>query len=420
MSVPKCVRVGVLLAFVVLLSALQQLQLASAKLLPQVSFEKPFDDIDGEGLRQIGDNFVYGDNTAVSRHFARLTPDRQSKRGYIWGKEKLAAKEFAMVFTFRISGQAKAWYGDGLALWITPSKYVQGDNHGFIGEFKGVGVLFDTFVNKEHGGGHKDVTFFENDGSKTLDELNEMDKVGCMAPGIRYYEKNAAFSPSLNMSRAKITYTQADKLLTILVDADASGNWVKCYSQQLTIGDDWMNEAYVGISASTGGLADNHDVIALNVYDDVIDSLADEKDEKQRLAVDRDLETTLSKGNNDDKMKLVKRKYAQLIEDFEYQFTALKESTENTIQKLKEQGEEDEKRIAELEAWANGKVTERVSSTVNAIRDQVDEKLVETVKETAAKSSSWKTPFFIIVLIIGGIVAAGYKKYQDLRKTHFL
>jgi mannose-binding lectin 2 len=158
----------------------------------------------------------------------------------------------------------------------------------------------------------------------------------------------------------------------------------------------------------------------LRVASDVIDSLAAQEDEKQRNAMDKDLEATLSKGNNDDKMKLVKRKYAQLLEDFEYQFTALKESTQNTIQKLKEQGAEDEKRIDELEAWANGKVVERVHSTVNAIRDQVDSQLEETVKETAAKSSSWKTPFFVIVFIIAGIVAAGYKKYQDLKKTHFL
>ncbi|KAJ8564098.1 hypothetical protein ON010_g7245 [Phytophthora cinnamomi] len=153
---------------------------------------------------------------------------------------------------------------------------------------------------------------------------------------------------------------------------------------------------------------------------DVIDSLAAQADEKQRDAVDKNLEATLSKGNNDDKMKLVKRKYSQLLEDFEYQFTALKESTENTIQKLKQQGVEDEKRIDELEAWANGKVVERVHTTVNAIRDQVETQLEETVKETAAKSSSWKTPFFVILFIVAGIVAAGYKKYQDLRKTHFL
>ena len=235
--------------------------------LDYVSFEKPFDSIDDAGQRQVGNYYVYGGDTAVNRHFVRLTPDRQSKRGYIWGKEKLAIKEFAAVLTFRISGQAKAWFGDGLALWLTTSQYVQGDNHGFIGDFKGVGVVFDTFVNEEHSGGHKDVTFFENDGTKTLDQLYDMQKVGCMAPGIRYHEKNAAFSPSLNMSRARITYTPIDQQFSIMIDADASGNWFNCYNQRLTIGDDWIQDAYVGITASTGGLADNHDVIAFTVYE---------------------------------------------------------------------------------------------------------------------------------------------------------
>uniref|UniRef100_A0AAV1VMD5 L-type lectin-like domain-containing protein n=1 Tax=Peronospora matthiolae TaxID=2874970 RepID=A0AAV1VMD5_9STRA len=394
---------------------------AYAKRIDAVSFGKPFDTINGEGHRQIGDEFVYGGDVAVNRHFARLTPDRQQKRGHIWGKQKLGVKEFAAVLTFRISGQAKAWFGDGLALWVTTSsEYVQGDNHGFIGEFKGIGVVFDTFVNQEHSGGHKDVAFYENDGTKTLDELNEADKVGCMAPGIRYHEKNAAFSPSLNMSRAKIMYTQADQQVAILIDADASGTWVKCYSQRLNIGDDWMHDAYIGISASTGGLADNHDVIALNVYDDVIDSLVAEEDEKHRSAADKSLEATLVSGDIDGKVKLIKRKYTQLLEEFEYQFTALKESTENTIQKLKEQEAEDEKQIAELEAWTNGKVIERVDSTVASVRGQVVTQLEETVKETAAKSGGWKTPFFVVVIIMAGVVAVGYKKYQDLRKTHFL
>ncbi|KAI9907998.1 hypothetical protein PsorP6_004140 [Peronosclerospora sorghi] len=401
------------------LAALQS-SIVNSKLIDHVSFEKPFDDVNSEGVRQIGANFIYGGDTAVNRHFARLTPDRQSKRGYIWSTQKLAAKEFSAVFTFRISGQAQTWFGDGLALWLTTSQYVQGDNHGFIGEFKGVGVLFDTFVNQEHSGGHKDVTFYENDGTKTLDQLNDMKKVGCMAQDIRYHEKNAAFNPSLNMSRAKITYRESDKQFAILIDAKASGGWVQCYSQRLNIGDDWINDAYVGITASTGGLADNHDVISFNVYDDIIDSLAAQEDEKQRNIVDKTVETTLSIGSNDDKIKLVKRRYNQLLEEFEYKLTALKESTENTIQKLKVQSDEDEKRIVELEAWANGKVVERVHSTVNAIRDQVDTHLEETVKETAAKLSSWKTPFFIIVVIVAGVVATGYKKYQDLRKTHFL
>jgi mannose-binding lectin 2 len=129
----------------------------------------------------------------------------------------------------------------------------------------GFGFLFDTFINQEHSGGHQDVTFYENDGSKTLDDLNYMNKVGCMAPGIRYHEKNAAFSPSLNMSRAKIQYK--DHYVQVMMDAKNTGEWTQCYRSELSFADDWMEKAHIGITASTGSLADNHDVIALSVYE---------------------------------------------------------------------------------------------------------------------------------------------------------
>ena len=98
----------------------------------------------------------------------------------------------------------------------------------------------------------------------------------------------------------------------------------------------------------------------------------------------------------------------------------MKESTVNTITKLREREAEDTKRIAELEAWVNGRVTEKVQSTITEIREQVDEKLQSTVQETAKKSSGWKTPFFLLLLVIGGVLATFYKKYQDLRKSHLL
>lgn len=153
---------------------------------------------------------------------------------------------------------------------------------------------------------------------------------------------------------------------------------------------------------------------------DVGDIAHAESDEKVKNASVHDLDERLGEGDNDEKLRLLKRKYEQLIEDFEHQFTTLKESTENSIKKLREQEAEDTRRIAELEAWVNGKVTERVASTADAIRYQVDERLQRTVEETAAKSTGWKTPFFLLVLVLGGVVAAGYKKYQDLRKSHLL
>lgn len=392
---------------------------AHAALLPSLSFDKPYETISPDGERLVGDKWNHGGSTVVNRHFARLTPDRQNRRGWIWSKERIGHKDFSLMLTFRISGQAANWYGDGLALWITTSpSHEPGDNHGFTPTFRGFGVVFDTFVNQEHAGGHKDVTFFENDGTKSLDELNDGEKMGCMASGIRYHEKNAAFSPPVNMSRVKIQYQ--NDYIWISIDPKNTGDWQKCFQKKMTIPKEWIIDSTIGLTASTGGLADNHDVISLKVYDDVVDNAHDEYDQKVKVDTQRHSDAVIDQASGDEKLKMLKRKYEQLVEDFEHEFTALKESTESTIQKLREQEAEDSQRIQELEAWVNGRVNEKVSATLNEVTDEVESKLKKTVEETAKKTSSWKTPFFLLLVVLGGMLAAGYKKYQDLRKSHLL
>ncbi|TMW60658.1 hypothetical protein Poli38472_000700 [Pythium oligandrum] len=405
-----------LIALACVLAACVQLTLA--ELLTSLSFNKPFDTISADGEREVSKDWTHGGSTAVNRHFVRLTPDRQSRKGYIWSKEKLGRREFSLVLTFRISGQAQTWFGDGLALWITTSpSYVAGDNHGFTGNFKGFGFVFDTFVNQEHSGGHMDVTFLENNGSRTLDDLYYMPKVGCMAPGIRYHEGNAAFSPSLNMSRAKVQF--ANHFVTISIDAKNTGEWEECYRTELLIPEHWIEESTIGLTASTGGLADNHDVISVQVFDEISDAGHNDSDEKVRGLTEH-LDEATSSVDNEARLRMLKRKYQQLVEDFEHQFTALKESTENTIKKLREQEAEDTARIQDLELWAEGKVAESVYRSVSEVREEVEDKLKKTVEETAKKTGSWKTPFFVLVLVLGGLCAVGYKKYQDLRKSHLL
>ncbi|KAJ0411507.1 hypothetical protein ATCC90586_001102 [Pythium insidiosum] len=402
------------------LIAATTVSLATAALMSSMSFSKPFDSISAEGERQVGASWDFGGSTVVNRHFARLTPDRQSRRGYIWSKEKIGRREFSAVFTFRISGQAESWFGDGLAIWFTTTpSYVMGDNHGFTGSFRGFGFVFDTFVNQEHPGGHRDVMLVENNGTRTLDDLNYLPKLGCMAPGIRYHEKNAAFSPSLNMSRAKIQYKH--RYVTVSIDAKNTGEWVTCYAADVSIPEEWVEQSTIGITASTGGLADNHDVISLKVYDDVIDEEHNLVDEKVKSRSSTNVDSALAEGADaDTKIKFLKRKYEQMIEDFEHEFTALKESTENTIKKLREQEAEDTKHIQELETWVNNKVADSAHRSYYEVKDEVDKKLKKTVEDTAQKTASWKTPFFLLVLVLSGVVAAAYKKYQDLRKSHLL
>lgn len=76
-------------------------------------------------------------------------------------------------------------FGDGFALWFTQDPVMRsGKLHGFAEQFKGFGVIFDTFVNKE-ATNHKDIALVKNDGQKALEVKHggviPEDSVGCDA-----------------------------------------------------------------------------------------------------------------------------------------------------------------------------------------------------------------------------------------------
>jgi mannose-binding lectin 2 len=118
----------------------------TARKLEHVSFEPPFEEVDNAGQRMVGKQWRSAGHAVVNNNFARLTPDRQSKKGALWSRKALGVPEFSGVLKFRISGQGKSFFGDGLALWIVQqSFYDAGDLHGFKENFQGVGIIFDTF-----------------------------------------------------------------------------------------------------------------------------------------------------------------------------------------------------------------------------------------------------------------------------------
>ena len=82
---------------------------------------------------------------------------------------------------FRISGQGKNFFGDGIALWIVQNSfYVEGNLHGFQEKFQGVGIIFDTFRNTETLNVHRDVTVLVNDGERTFEAMTS-EVQGCNA-----------------------------------------------------------------------------------------------------------------------------------------------------------------------------------------------------------------------------------------------
>jgi mannose-binding lectin 2 len=126
-----------------------------------------------QGNRAI-DGWKYGGSTSIYENYLRLTPDRQSKRGHVWNSNKVQTDSWSATIKFRISGQGKKLFGDGLAFWFTTqSFYRDGELHGFTDMFTGFGIVFDTYVNKEPGHVHKDILFLGSDGSTSKKSAGE-------------------------------------------------------------------------------------------------------------------------------------------------------------------------------------------------------------------------------------------------------
>jgi mannose-binding lectin 2 len=101
---------------------------AMAAKIDKLSFYGPYDKIDSNGQRYInGSWWIHGGSAEVKKNFIRLTPDRQSKKGYIWNNELIARDSISIILTYRISGTGKTWFGDGIGLWLTSShNYIYG------------------------------------------------------------------------------------------------------------------------------------------------------------------------------------------------------------------------------------------------------------------------------------------------------
>ena len=55
--------------------------------------------------------------------------------------------------------------------------------------------------------------------------------------------------------------------LDLFIDARNTGEWTRCAQiEKLDLPQGWLEHAHIGVTATTGQLADNHDVISLQTY----------------------------------------------------------------------------------------------------------------------------------------------------------
>ena len=196
------------------------------------------------------------DAVVFTQSGVRLTPDMQSRRGWLWSKEMISGS-FEVDVEFKMHGENKGLAGDGMAFWMVEDKYENGEALGFKTAWNGIGVILDTYNNGKNNDIFRPhyVQAVYNDRSKYYNKNTdgvEMTIGGCSKP-LRNMDK---------ATRMRVTYIENQKI-QLFMNKDAWADWELCFEKDLSTMK-MPKELYFGFTAETGGLTDNHDIVAIN------------------------------------------------------------------------------------------------------------------------------------------------------------
>lgn len=199
-----------------------------------------------------------GDTIVRTDSYIRLTSDRASQSGWLFSRVPLTATNWEVEVEFKIHGKGQL-YGDGLAMWVTKDRGQPGNVFGHTDNFNGLGIFIDTYKNNRPGVVFPYVMAMFGDGQtryekETDGKSNEL--AGCSARGLRN---------SQQPTKLKLTYFQ-DKSLKLELQYKKEG-WTTCFETNEPPAMPQIS--YLGFSAETGELSDNHDIISIrarNLY----------------------------------------------------------------------------------------------------------------------------------------------------------
>ncbi|NWI49519.1 LMAN1 protein, partial [Calyptomena viridis] len=184
----------------------------------------------------------------------RITTSLKSQKGSVWTKNKSIFEYWEVEVTFRVTGRGRIG-ADGLAIWFTEEQGLEGPVFGAADKWNGVGIFFDSFDNdgKKNNPG---VVVVGNNGKLLYDHQND-GSTQALASCQRDF-RNKPYPV-----RARITYYQ--KTLTVLINngfTPDKDDYELCVKEDMVL----PSQGYFGISAATGGLADDHDVLSFLTF----------------------------------------------------------------------------------------------------------------------------------------------------------
>ena len=130
--------------------------------------------------------------------------------------------------------------------------------------FSGLAIFFDTYSNQngEHAHDHPYISAMVNNGTASYD--HDRDGTHSQIEGCSASLRNVEVE-----TYALIQYLGSKETLTVMTDIENDGEWKPCFQVS---GVRLPTSYHIGLSAATGDLADNHDIIGLKFYELEIDN----------------------------------------------------------------------------------------------------------------------------------------------------
>ena len=193
----------------------------------------------------------------MNTSFVRLTPAKQSRTGFLWNQVPVTMTDWQVLLEFSVSGLRNLG-GDGFAFWFVERPEMLGAVYGSTDYWTGLGLFFDTF-NNDNLGSSPLISAVYNDGTQRFDYASDGATQALQTCSFDF--RNHA-----QPTAARIRYERKKLTVEIAVNRDSNDQHLfrSCIDvDSLELGTD----KFFGVTAHTGDVADNHDVVSLVTSD---------------------------------------------------------------------------------------------------------------------------------------------------------
>ena len=233
-----------------------------------------------------------------------------------------------------------------------------------------------------------------------------------------------------NYAVVKIGYSAKTGFVRVAIDEKNTGNFHICLNERVDLKPDWWRSAHLGISASTGQLADNHDILSVETVeglgnpDEVTADMSAEKQQSAKkdsaffsaLLAEQHVDTSKLSETEKTLLRVMEKLVVQqeadvskLKREVEHTLVAVDDSLNNMIKKLRERGDLSDNRIAELESSLKNKIQSRLSEDMEQRLKLLEHAFDESVKQEVKKSSgTWIVPFLLLVVVIVAVMGFSF------------